>query len=161
MNSKQHGFTIVELLIVIVVIGVLAAIVIVSFNGVQNRANDTAIRSDLRNFGQIIEQHTIVQGAYPTSLTRSMGISFSRNAYAVNRNNLYYCVNTSTNQFALFAQGKSGNSFILTSDSGVGNSASLNAQQTCAAIGLVATNPHTTAYNFSDGTGWNAGWVNP
>ncbi len=33
--SKQRGFTIVELLIVIVVIGVLAAIVIVAYNGVQ------------------------------------------------------------------------------------------------------------------------------
>lgn len=42
LKSKNAGFTIVELLIVIVVIGILAAITIVSFNGVQNRAKDTA-----------------------------------------------------------------------------------------------------------------------
>lgn len=44
-TNNQTGFTIVELLIVIVVIGILAAITIVAFNGVQARANDTKIRS--------------------------------------------------------------------------------------------------------------------
>lgn len=38
VSNRQPGFTIVELLIVIVVIGILAAITIVAFNGVQNRA---------------------------------------------------------------------------------------------------------------------------
>lgn len=42
MNSKQKGFTIVELLIVIVVIGILAAITIVAYNGIQDRARLTA-----------------------------------------------------------------------------------------------------------------------
>lgn len=42
LKSKNAGFTIVELLIVIVVIGILAAITIVAFNGVQNRAKDAA-----------------------------------------------------------------------------------------------------------------------
>lgn len=37
-QQQQHGFTIVELLIVIVVIGILAAITIVAYNGVQTRA---------------------------------------------------------------------------------------------------------------------------
>lgn len=38
-NFKNSGFTIVELLIVIVVIGILAAITIVSYNGITNKAN--------------------------------------------------------------------------------------------------------------------------
>lgn len=51
MYSKGHriqsqGFTIVELLIVIVVIGILAAITVVAFNGVQERARTTARESD-------------------------------------------------------------------------------------------------------------------
>ena len=45
MSIRQKGFTIVELLIVIVVIGILAAITIVAYNGVQARANDTKIRA--------------------------------------------------------------------------------------------------------------------
>ena len=44
---KQRGFTIVELLIVIVVIGVLAAITIVAYNGIQSRARDSARVSDI------------------------------------------------------------------------------------------------------------------
>jgi len=50
-KNKQIGFTIVELLIVIVVIGILAAIIIVAFNGTQNKANDAAVQSDLRSLG--------------------------------------------------------------------------------------------------------------
>lgn len=38
MNSQPRGFTIVELLIVIVVIAILAAISIVTYNGIQQRA---------------------------------------------------------------------------------------------------------------------------
>jgi len=44
-RTKQQGFTIVELLIVIVVIGILAAITIVSFNGVQNRGKTAGAQS--------------------------------------------------------------------------------------------------------------------
>jgi prepilin-type N-terminal cleavage/methylation domain-containing protein len=52
---KQTGFTIVELLIVIVVIGILAAITIVAYNGVQTRANQSKIDTDMRNLKQAIE----------------------------------------------------------------------------------------------------------
>src|SRR2546428_177471 len=47
VGENKPGFTIVELLIVIVVIGILAAITIVSFNGVSNRATAAAVRSEL------------------------------------------------------------------------------------------------------------------
>jgi prepilin-type N-terminal cleavage/methylation domain-containing protein len=46
MLKTKSGFTIVELLIVIVVIGILAAITIVAYNGIQDRANDTSVKSD-------------------------------------------------------------------------------------------------------------------
>ncbi len=45
VGKKQTGFTIVELLIVVVVIAILAAITIVAYNGIQNRAKSSALQS--------------------------------------------------------------------------------------------------------------------
>lgn len=45
-HFKRQGFTIVELLIVIVVIGILAALTIIGYNGVQARAIDRSVQSD-------------------------------------------------------------------------------------------------------------------
>jgi prepilin-type N-terminal cleavage/methylation domain-containing protein len=45
IKNRQSGFTIVELLVVIVVIGILASITIVAYNGVTNRANQSAALS--------------------------------------------------------------------------------------------------------------------
>lgn len=44
---KKSGFTIVELLIVVVVIAILATITIVAYNGIQNQAKDSALRTSL------------------------------------------------------------------------------------------------------------------
>ena len=49
MNKKLSGFTIVELLVVIVVIGILASISIVAYNGIQNKARASATDADLVN----------------------------------------------------------------------------------------------------------------
>ncbi len=49
-SYRQRGFTIVELLIVIVVIAILALITIVAFNGITARANDSKMRSAVHQF---------------------------------------------------------------------------------------------------------------
>jgi len=57
-SKKSHhyrGFTIVELLIVIVVIAILASISIVAYNGIQQRARDTARKSDLSSIRNALE----------------------------------------------------------------------------------------------------------
>jgi len=54
-RNKQSGFTIVELLIVIVVIGILAAITIVAYNGVQTRARDTQIKDTVAKVAKAIQ----------------------------------------------------------------------------------------------------------
>lgn len=65
MRTKQTGFTIVELLIVIVIIGILAAITIVAYNGVQQRAKESALRSDLALAAKKMAADNVLNGSYP------------------------------------------------------------------------------------------------
>jgi prepilin-type N-terminal cleavage/methylation domain-containing protein len=67
MKSRNQGFTIVELLIVIVVIAILAAITIVAFNGVQRRAYNTARVSNASNAVKLISAYITAYGKYPSN----------------------------------------------------------------------------------------------
>jgi general secretion pathway protein G len=65
-RTNQRGFTIVELLIVIVVIAILAAITIVAYNGVQVRARDSQRRSDVTAIKKALELYYIDNGKFPS-----------------------------------------------------------------------------------------------
>ena len=79
MYKSRSGFTIVELLIVIVVIGILAAITIVAYSGIQQRAKDASIRADFANAAKKLEIYNADNGTYPTSWPQAatMGVRFS------------------------------------------------------------------------------------
>lgn len=62
----QAGFTIVELLVVIVVIGILASITIVAYSGVTARANKAAAQASAATVAKKIEAYNAEAGAYPT-----------------------------------------------------------------------------------------------
>lgn len=64
---KSRGFTIVELLIVIVVVAILASISVVAYNGVQSRSRDATRRSDLRNVQIALERFYVDNGYYPSA----------------------------------------------------------------------------------------------
>lgn len=66
---RKSGFTIVELLIVIVVIGILAAITVVAFTGVQERARYAVMQSDIRNINNAIIAFQADNGYYPRTGT--------------------------------------------------------------------------------------------
>lgn len=74
----SRGFTIVELLIVIVVIGILAAIVIIAFNGVQKRATEASIESDLRNAATQMGLTKTETGSYPSGTDTPSNVRSSR-----------------------------------------------------------------------------------
>lgn len=62
MHKTKSGFTIVELLIVIVVIGVLAAITVVAFNGVQQRAKNVARDAVASQMLKIVNAYVAING---------------------------------------------------------------------------------------------------
>ncbi len=64
-SVRNSGFTIVELLIVIVVIGILAAIVIVSYNGITKSAQTSAITAEQRNWATLFDLYKAKNGTYP------------------------------------------------------------------------------------------------
>ena len=96
--SHRKGFTLVELLIVVTIIGILVAVVIPNFIGVKEKAFDAAAKSDLRNMIEAEENYFIAAQAYVglavstggfadldgdgmNDFTASQGISLSVTAY--------------------------------------------------------------------------------
>ncbi len=76
--QKQTGFTIVELLIVIVIIAILAAITIVAFNGVQARARDSKRASDAKSIVKALEAHRAVYNTFPQETPTAGAGSFEQ-----------------------------------------------------------------------------------
>ena len=67
LKRKESGFTIVELLIVIVVIGILAALVVTTFSGIQRKARDSERQTDINAVHSQIEAYFAQNGRYPTN----------------------------------------------------------------------------------------------
>jgi type IV pilus assembly protein PilA len=106
-SKKQSGFTIVELLIVVVVIAILAAITIVAYNGITNRAKQSGAQSLVeQNVKKILLAAADNSDQYPTSLaaagiTNTDGLQYSGGGSTfcltgTNQNVSYYQSNTVT-----------------------------------------------------------------
>jgi len=108
--KTKLGFTIVELLIVIVVIGILAAITIVSFNGVQDRAKSVAAQSDVSQNAKLLEVYkasTSTTDQYPAtatlaSLKSSGGATLSYTASSAGKG---YCLASTNGSIGYYTTG--------------------------------------------------------
>lgn len=120
--NNKYGFTIVELLIVIVVIGILAAITIVAYNGVQNRANDTTVQSNLATTSKKMEIFLVENERYPNSIAEltSLKLMINSSSYDSIRNlNFSYCRNADFSGYAIGGISKSGKQYYISSANGV------------------------------------------
>lgn len=122
---KPRGFTVVELLIVIVVIAILAAISIVAYSNVQNRTHDAVVQQDLRQIATQIELYRAQFGVLPRGdsdmirLTEEIGpIRVSdRSHVALHVNHLdeeekiTYCHPPDSEDYVLMARSRSGVAF--------------------------------------------------
>lgn len=151
--QTSRGFTIVELLIVVVVIAILAAITIVAFNGIQQRAKDSAAQSTASQAAKKISSAAILNAElYPTNaaFTSSTGLSDGDGTsyqYTVSADQKTFCL-TSTKSNVSYSV----SSASLTPKKGAcdGHGADGVAAITNLAIDPRATSDLTTANAF----GW-------
>lgn len=158
-SSRVTGFTIVELLIVIVVIAVLAAITIVAYNGIQNRANEVSVTADLRNISKQVELHKINIGHYPsTTEMDTLKIKINKAAYGVNPTGAtgFYCVNSDGSKFSIVTRVKS--QMVLMYDSAIGQTTTYSGSQTAPQLCTDAGTPTSTYLAFTNNGVWNS-WI--
>ena len=85
------GFTIVELLIVIVVIAILAAISTVAYAGIKERASASAVASEVNQWKKLFVAYKTVNGSYPSPVASGDPLtSGGPGSLALN----YYCLGT-------------------------------------------------------------------
>lgn len=106
-KQKQTGFTIVELLIVIVVIGILAAITIVAFNGVQARSRVASAQSNLSAISKKLEVYKVDNNRYPIATETSIWKSTIQEAAGDlsngNAKSFIICANSGGDRYAVAA----------------------------------------------------------
>lgn len=158
-NTTGAGFTIVELLIIVVVIAILAAISVVAYTGIQDRANDSAVQSDLANVAKEMEIYIVSNGdlynAAPWS--SAVGGSFSKGSYQDNINNLAFCWLSNRTEYALVARSKSGKVFYVSSRSGVSltpSSPTWTSSGGTTCPDLLPAGTYSWSWGYSPSNGW-------
>lgn len=117
-SDVRFGFTLVELLIVIVVVAVLAAITTMAYSGVQNRANDSVIQSDLRQSYSKIMQFRAVNDRWPTAQSEiNDTFAATRKSNGGGANTYLYCY--SDTDAALVMRSVSTNGYYYSTNQGL------------------------------------------
>ena len=80
---SSQGFTLIELMIVVAIIGIIAAIAIPSYQGYIEKGHRTDMMSELQNIATTIESRKLVQGRYNNALIAGLGGSFPRQGTAL------------------------------------------------------------------------------
>lgn len=110
----KKGFTIIELLIVIVVIAILAAIVLIAYNGIRHRATEASLKSDLRNATNSLQATAATDTKYPSSQESANG---GKGLPKSNGTTYQYSYDAATNSYCVTATNSSLNGVSYFSSS--------------------------------------------
>jgi general secretion pathway protein G len=75
---RERGFTLMELIIVIAIVGILATIAMPAMKDMPRRANEAVLKTNLRTLRDVIDQHYGDKGKYPTSLEALVDTGYLR-----------------------------------------------------------------------------------
>jgi general secretion pathway protein G len=67
-QGRQDGYTLIEMMIVIIIIGILVAIALPNFRMARIQAKEAVLMEDLYRFRDLIDQYYADKGKYPASL---------------------------------------------------------------------------------------------
>ncbi len=88
-SNKKHGFSIVELLVVIVVIGIITAISVVSYGAIQRRVVETELKNDLLSASKSLKTAMANNMTYPNSINCTVADTTSNKCIKPSGNNSY------------------------------------------------------------------------
>jgi prepilin-type N-terminal cleavage/methylation domain-containing protein/uncharacterized delta-60 repeat protein len=114
LNKHRSGFTITELLVVIIVISILAAITMVAYSGITRNATISSMQSDLSGGAKKLKMYLIENGSFPTSMDETP--SGSR-IYCPTPAGANYCIKASPNNILTY-ESLDSKKFTLTATNG-------------------------------------------
>lgn len=162
-NTVSQGFTIVELLIVVVVIAILAAISVVAFTGIQDRAIASTVKQDLSNFAKKMDVARIDLGddLYPAAPTANMGLAATKSVYQTGRWNWYYCPSLNRSTYSLGVIDSRDRGYFLSSNGTIANAqGEITGSTNCARVTPSGDSNGGYRWSTSTDTGAWQPWVN-
>jgi prepilin-type N-terminal cleavage/methylation domain-containing protein len=136
LKKRNQGFTIVELLIVIVVIGILALLVITTYSGIQAKARNSKRASDVKSLQTQIEAYFSQNGYYPSRTDMNSSTWLGTNMKSLDQNALVDPKNPTQSKTLVAAPAANSYAYAVTDSSG--NSCESDDTQ-CAKYTLTAT----------------------
>ena len=101
ISNNQSGFTLIELMLVVAIIGILAAIVYPSYQGYVERTNRVDVMSEMHNIATTIESRKLTQGNYSDALLTGLGGNYPTQGQALY--NVTFTPNPLTREWTIIA----------------------------------------------------------